>query len=142
MSDTRTRKLNKETLNKCNTFMCRLYPCFALLSITFLSCVLTEKNHKAFFVPNSFLQNGTQVIRGIKRTLKKEYGTVWIIDKSLNKVYIVTLYKTNVGVCSTTLAKRKRDSPYIIYSGADDEARTRYLHLGKVALYQMSYIRK
>ena len=26
-------------------------------------------------------------------------------------------------------------------NGADDEARTRYLHLGKVALYQMSYIR-
>ena len=26
--------------------------------------------------------------------------------------------------------------------GADDGARTRYLHLGKVALYQMSYIRK
>ena len=27
-------------------------------------------------------------------------------------------------------------------SGAGDEARTRYLHLGKVALYQMSYTRK
>ena len=26
-------------------------------------------------------------------------------------------------------------------NGASDEARTRYLHLGKVALYQMSYIR-
>ena len=26
-------------------------------------------------------------------------------------------------------------------NGADDEARTRYLHLGKVALYQMSYAR-
>ena len=25
--------------------------------------------------------------------------------------------------------------------GAADEARTRYLHLGKVALYQMSYVR-
>jgi hypothetical protein len=25
--------------------------------------------------------------------------------------------------------------------GANDEDRTRYLHLGKVALYQMSYIR-
>ena len=25
--------------------------------------------------------------------------------------------------------------------GAEDEARTRYLHLGKVALYQMSYSR-
>ena len=31
---------------------------------------------------------------------------------------------------------------HIIKNGADDEARTRYLHLGKVALYQMSYIRK
>jgi hypothetical protein len=27
------------------------------------------------------------------------------------------------------------------FPGADDEARTRYLHLGKVALYQMSYTR-
>ena len=32
-------------------------------------------------------------------------------------------------------------SPFHVY-GADDGARTRYLHLGKVALYQMSYIRK
>ena len=31
-------------------------------------------------------------------------------------------------------------SCYLLY-GAGDEARTRYLHLGKVALYQMSYIR-
>ena len=29
---------------------------------------------------------------------------------------------------------------FLIY-GAGDEARTRYLHLGKVALYQMSYAR-
>ena len=27
------------------------------------------------------------------------------------------------------------------FFGAEDEARTRYLHLGKVALYQMSYSR-
>ena len=31
-------------------------------------------------------------------------------------------------------------SPFHVY-GADDGARTRYLHLGKVALYQMSYAR-
>ena len=30
----------------------------------------------------------------------------------------------------------------VLFRGADDGARTRYLHLGKVALYQMSYIRK
>ena len=30
-----------------------------------------------------------------------------------------------------------KGTPY----GASDEARTRYLHLGKVALYQMSYTR-
>ena len=28
-----------------------------------------------------------------------------------------------------------------VFFGAGDEARTRYLHLGKVALYQMSYAR-
>ena len=27
----------------------------------------------------------------------------------------------------------------LLLNGAADEARTRYLHLGKVALYQMSY---
>ena len=31
---------------------------------------------------------------------------------------------------------------FLPQNGADDGARTRYLHLGKVALYQMSYIRK
>ena len=30
-------------------------------------------------------------------------------------------------------------TPGLICFGAGDEARTRYLHLGKVALYQMSY---
>ena len=37
----------------------------------------------------------------------------------------------------------KKDQPFgwSFHFGADDEARTRYLHLGKVALYQMSYIR-
>ncbi len=29
-----------------------------------------------------------------------------------------------------------------IFIGAGDEARTRYLHLGKVALYRMSYTRR
>ena len=35
-----------------------------------------------------------------------------------------------------------RTEPAAVCAGAGDEARTRYLHLGKVALYQMSYIRK
>ena len=35
----------------------------------------------------------------------------------------------------------KRGACAPLYFGAGDEARTRYLHLGKVALYQMSYAR-
>ena len=35
----------------------------------------------------------------------------------------------------------KKGAEWIKLLGADDEARTRYLNLGKVALYQMSYIR-
>ena len=37
--------------------------------------------------------------------------------------------------------KNNKKKPSKRGPGADDEARTRYLHLGKVALYQMSYIR-
>ncbi len=32
-------------------------------------------------------------------------------------------------------------APVLLCNGAGDGARTRYLHLGKVALYQMSYAR-
>ena len=44
------------------------------------------------------------------------------------------------GWCSNQLSYRaKRRSDNCHSHGAADEARTRYLHLGKVALYQMSY---
>ena len=36
---------------------------------------------------------------------------------------------------------KKRYTDRVPFPGAEDEARTRYLHLGKVALYQMSYSR-
>ena len=35
----------------------------------------------------------------------------------------------------------EHSNEYSVSPGAGDEARTRYLHLGKVALYQMSYTR-
>ncbi len=42
----------------------------------------------------------------------------------------------------TVFRKRRPERSVFSHRGADDEARTRYLHLGKVALYQMSYARK
>ena len=41
----------------------------------------------------------------------------------------------------TVCEKGQRILP-LFFFGAGNEARTRYLHLGKVALYQMSYIRR
>ena len=40
-----------------------------------------------------------------------------------------------------TTKKKNIQSWMFFLAGASDEARTRYLHLGKVALYQMSYTR-
>ena len=41
-----------------------------------------------------------------------------------------------------TIYKNRNAAAFLFYFiGAGDEARTRYLHLGKVALYQMSYTR-
>ena len=42
----------------------------------------------------------------------------------------------------TVSTKEKAPSSQMVLFGAGDEARTRYLDLGKVALYQMSYARK
>ena len=47
-------------------------------------------------------------------------------------------------LCLTTwlcrlMDNRSKELAPVIVFGAGDEARTRYLHLGKVALYQMSY---
>ena len=44
------------------------------------------------------------------------------------------------GWCSNQLSYRAiPEQLMLLLNGAADEARTRYLHLGKVALYQMSY---
>ena len=42
--------------------------------------------------------------------------------------------------CGGGIKKDTQPKGWMSY-GASDEARTRYLHLGKVALYQMSYTR-
>ena len=39
------------------------------------------------------------------------------------------------------IKKKQMLKHLLLFYGAGDEARTRYLHLGKVALYQMSYTR-
>ena len=44
-------------------------------------------------------------------------------------------------MAAETQKERTSDRKSFLF-GASDEARTRYLHLGKVALYQMSYGRK
>ena len=41
-------------------------------------------------------------------------------------------------LCGIVFQKKRATA---LFYGASDEARTRYLHLGKVALYQMSYTR-
>ena len=45
------------------------------------------------------------------------------------------------GVAAETQNKNSHPMDGSFCFGASDEARTRYLHLGKVALYQMSYTR-
>ena len=39
------------------------------------------------------------------------------------------------------IKKKQMHKHLLLFYGAGDEARTRYLHLGKVALYRMSYTR-
>ena len=54
-------------------------------------------------------------------------------------------FLASLAPCSTLcpLEPKNKGMTYVmpLFFGAGDEARTRYLHLGKVALYQMSYAR-
>ena len=52
-----------------------------------------------------------------------------------NSIRCVPNYKTKAGEPVETFVSTGSPAAF----GAADEARTRYLHLGKVALYQMSY---
>ena len=49
--------------------------------------------------------------------------------------------KQNIGEKRPEPKKKDMTIGHVFLFGASDEARTRYLHLGKVALYQMSYTR-
>ena len=53
-----------------------------------------------------------------------------------------TVHRTVGWNRSSLVTRRKKAQPFgWTFYGAGDEARTRYLHLGKVALYRMSYTR-
>ena len=60
---------------------------------------------------------------------------------------LCNVYKTKTAAPSVLLllfvgfVKKETVTEVTVY-GAGDEARTRYLHLGKVALYRMSYARR
>ena len=63
--------------------------------------------------------------------------TTWLWRRFLALFYVryplfITEYFSN---------QKNTSSDVFFWFGASDEARTRYLHLGKVALYQMSYTR-
>ena len=51
-------------------------------------------------------------------------------------------YSRQLVICKVFFQKMKNRPKIGRFSGAGDEARTRYLHLGKVALYRMSYTRE
>ena len=57
----------------------------------------------------------------------------------INAARRVDRWRQRVRFCPST--QNKKPPMAVLYFGASDEARTRYLHLGKVALYQMSYTR-
>ena len=67
--------------------------------------------------------------------------TLCFCDNSIyHKICVLTCGR--IIFAPTDLYKKKRQHNFCtVLVGADDGARTRYLHLGKVALYQMSYIR-
>ena len=68
------------------------------------------------------------------------WGVELLQSSALPLGYGTVLYRVCAFAGEYYLGK-KRGKASLPRFGASDEARTRYLHLGKVALYQMSYTR-
>ena len=68
------------------------------------------------------------------------WGVELLQSSALPLGYGTILYRVCAFAGEYYLGK-KRGKASLPRFGASDEARTRYLHLGKVALYQMSYTR-
>ena len=93
----------------------------SVFAIVFYICLpINQKNKRQFnFLP-----------------LVKYLYFIFRITPTIDKEPIEPIYQKLVYSQKST---RQKTSAFLMFFGADDGARTRYLHLGKVALYQMSY---
>ena len=109
------------------------------------------ESEKKFVKNKVTVQNRDLLLCEIYRLCQRDFVVVrWTIlyDNHFvfwdNSIYhkICALTCGRIISAPTDLYKKKRQHNFCtVLVGADDGARTRYLHLGKVALYQMSYIR-
>ena len=102
------------------------------------SILISHRNPKkevTTYVVTSFLERATRLARGVITPRHAQRATNAPLGRFL----------ASLAPCSTLcpLESKNKGMTYVmpLFFGAGDEARTRYLHLGKVALYQMSYAR-
>ena len=100
------------------------------------SLVARSKKEVTTYVVTSFLERATRLARGVITPRHAQRAPNAPLGRFL----------ASLAPCSPLcpLEPKNKGMTYVmpLFFGAGDEARTRYLHLGKVALYQMSYARK
>ena len=99
-----------------------------------MSCRNAKNTAKPASLPPGTPHSGTARVRRCER--------FWLRQKPRRRGNSLAPSMSNRP--QVTRRRKRRTSnrcPSFSSSGASDEARTRYLHLGKVALYQMSYTR-
>ena len=97
------------------------------------SLVARSKKEVTTYVVTSFLERATRLARGVITPRHAQRAANAPLGRFL----------ASLAPCSPLcpLESKNKGMTYVmpLFFGAGDEARTRYLHLGKVALYQMSY---
>ena len=92
-----------------------------------------SKKEVTTYVVTSFLERATRLARGVITPRHAQRAPSAPLGRFL----------ASLAPCSPLcpLEPKNKGMTYVmpLFFGAGDEARTRYLHLGKVALYQMSY---
>ena len=102
---------------------------------------LQYNNYFATFIKSALSKEFSHYLRASDERPYCLKITLCFLDNSIyHKICVLTCGR--IISAPTRLCKKEKTAQFCtVLVGADDGARTRYLHLGKVALYQMSYIR-
>ncbi len=114
-----------------------------IVSICFANCLVRALQYTT--IKKDTIKNGVFFYGAddeARPSKAKAFAGTHAGTETIHRIVSICFANCLVRALQYTTIKKDTIKNGVFFYGADDEARTRYLNLGKVALYRVSYIRK